>query len=78
MVVRKGDAQGTRGVQVAYLICPGQQIEGNVAGPGRSIDQIGGAAERGDLRQDAVDGRLQRRDLAGQGPALCSAKMSAS
>ena len=35
--------------------------------PGVGIDQIGGTAKGGDLRQDGIDGCLQRRDLAGQG-----------
>ena len=55
IIVREGDAQGTRGVQVADLICPGQQVEGHIPGPGGGVDQIGRTAECGDLRQDAVD-----------------------
>ena len=55
IIVREGDAQGTRGVQVADLICPGLQVEGHVPGPGGGVDQIGRTAECGDLRQDAVD-----------------------
>ena len=38
---------------------PGQQVPGHVPQPGRGVDQVGGAAERGDLCQDAVDGGLQ-------------------
>ena len=64
-------------MQVADLVRAGEQVPGHVPGPGGSVDEIGGPAERGDLRQDAVDGRLERRDLAGQA-APCSARMSAS
>ena len=59
VVVGELDAQGARGVQVTDLIGPGQQVPGHVAQPGGGVDQVGGAAEGGDLRQDAVDGRLQ-------------------
>ena len=50
VVVGELDAQGARGVQVTDLVRAGQQVPGHVAQPG---------AEGGDLRQDAVDGRLQ-------------------
>ena len=59
VVVGELDAQGARGVQVADLIGAGQQVPGHVADPGGGVDQVGGAAQGGDLRQDAVDGGLQ-------------------
>ena len=37
----------------------GQQVPGHVAQPGGGVDQVGGASEGGDLRQDPVDGGLQ-------------------
>ena len=55
------DAEGSHGVQVSG---PRQEIEGDVPGPGGSVDQIGGSAEGGDFREQAVDGALQR-DLQG-------------
>ena len=54
-------------MQVADLISAGQQVEGDLARPGWGIDEVRGTAERGELREDAVDGCLQGRDLAGQG-----------
>ena len=59
VVVGELDAQGARGVEVADLVGPGQQVPGHVPQPGGGVDQVGGAAQRGDLRQDAVDGGLQ-------------------
>ena len=59
VVVGELDAQGARGVQVADLVRAGQKVPGHVAQPGGGVDQVGGAAQRGDLRQDAVDGGLQ-------------------
>ena len=59
VLVGELDAQGVRGVQVADLIGAGQQVPGHVADPGGGVDQVGGAAQGGDLRQDAVDGGLQ-------------------
>ena len=59
VVVGELDAQGARGVQVADLVRAGQQVPGHVPQPGRGVDQVGGAAEGGDLRQDPVDGGLQ-------------------
>ena len=56
VVVGELDAQGARGVQVADLIGAGQQVPGHVAQPGGGVDQVGGAAQGGDLCQDAVDG----------------------
>ena len=53
------DAQGACGVQVSNLVGAGQQVPGHVAQPGGGVDQVGGAAEGGDLRQDPVDGGLQ-------------------
>ena len=46
-------------MQVTDLVRAGQQVPGHVAQPGGGVDQVGGAAKRGDLCQDAVDGRLQ-------------------
>ena len=59
VVGEQGDAQGARCVQVSDLVGAGQQVPGHVAEPGRGVDQVGGAAEGGDLRQDPVDGGLQ-------------------
>ena len=59
VVVGQGNAQGARGVQVPDLIGPGQKVPGHVPQPGGGVDQVGGPTERGDLRQNAVDGRLQ-------------------
>ena len=59
VVVGELDAQGARGVEVADLVGPGQQVPGHVPQPGGGVDQVGGAAEGGDLREDAVDGGLQ-------------------
>ena len=59
VVVGELDAQGARGVEVADLVGPGQQVPGHVPQPGGGVDQVGGAAQCGDLRQDAVDGGLQ-------------------
>ena len=59
VVVGEGNAQGARGVEVAYLVGAGQKVPGHVADPGGGVDQIGGASEGGDLRQNAVDGGLQ-------------------
>ena len=50
---------GARGVQVTDLIGAGQQVPGHVPQPGGGVDQVRGAAEGGDLREDAVDGGLQ-------------------
>ena len=73
VVVGELDAQGARGVEVADLVGPGQQVPGHVPQPGGGVDQVGGAAQRGDLRQDAVDGGLQGVQVAevscrGEGP----------
>ena len=76
VVVGQGDAQGARGVQVTDLIGPGQQVPGHVPQPGGGVDQVGGPTERGDLRQDAVDGRLQGQlqrvevSCRGEGPGV--------
>ena len=59
VVVGELDAEGSGGVKVADLVGAGQQVPGHVAQPGRGVDQVGGAAQGGDLRQDPVDGRLQ-------------------
>ena len=64
VVVGQLDAQRRHGVQVADLVRAGEEVPGHVPGPGGSIDEIGGAAERGDLRELPVDGGLQR-DLQG-------------
>ena len=45
------EAQGARGVEVTDRVGPGQQVPG--------VDQVGGAAEGGDLCKDSVDGGLQ-------------------
>ena len=59
VVVGELDAQGARCVEVADLVGAGQQVPGHVADPSGGVDQIGGASEGGDLRQDPVDGGLQ-------------------
>ena len=59
VVVGELDAQGARGVQVTDRVGPGQQVPGHIPQPGGGVDQIRGAAERGDLRQNPVDGGLQ-------------------
>ena len=46
-------------MQVTDLVGTGQQVPGHVADPSGGVDQIGGASEGGDLRQDPVDGGLQ-------------------
>ena len=76
VVVGELDAQGACGVQVSNLVGAGQQVPGHVADPSGGVDQVGGAAEGGDLREDAVDGGLQR-DLQiaevscrGEGPGV--------
>ena len=51
VVVGELDAQGARGVEVTDRVGPGQQVPG--------VDQVGGAAEGGDLCKDSVDGGLQ-------------------
>ena len=59
VVVGELDAQGARCVEVADLVGAGQQVPGHVADPSGGVDQVGGASESGDLRQDPVDGGLQ-------------------
>ena len=59
VVVGELDAQGSRSVQVTNLVSAGQQVPGHVAQPGGGVDQVGGAAQGGDLREDSVDGGLQ-------------------
>ena len=56
VVVGELDAQGARGVDVADLVRAGQQVPGHIPQPGGGVDEVGGAAERGDLRQNPVDG----------------------
>ena len=56
VVVGQGDAQGARGVEVADLVSRSQVTFPSQAG---GVDQVGGPTERGDLRQDSVDGGLQ-------------------
>ena len=56
VVVGELDAQGSRGVQVTDLVASGQHVPGHVADPSGGVDQVGGAAEGSDLRQDPVDG----------------------
>ena len=84
VVIGQGDAEGSHGMEVADLVGSDQQIPSDLALPGRSIDQIGGTAKGGDLRQDPVYGGLQRdlqrRQLrpVAKGPPFWRAKMSAS
>ena len=84
VVVRELDAQGSDGVQVPHLISSGQQVEGDLALPSGGVDEVGGSAERGDFREQAVNGGLERDLQGGQvpargvGPAFCSARMAAS
>ena len=59
VVVGELDAEGSGGVQVADLVGAGQQVPDHVAQPGGGVDQVGGAAEGGDLCEDPVDGGLQ-------------------
>ena len=76
VVVGELDAQGARGVQVTNLVGPSQQVPGHVAQPGGGVDQVGGAAEGGDLCKDPVDGGLpgdlQRVEVPcrGEGPGV--------
>ena len=56
VVVGELDAQRACGVQVSNLVGAGQQVPGHVAQPGGGVDQVGGAAEGGDLCEDPVDG----------------------
>ena len=46
-------------MQVTDLISPSQQVPGHVPQPGGGVDQVRGAAEGGDLCEDAVHGGLQ-------------------
>ena len=84
VVVGELDAQRARGVEVSNLVGAGQQVPGHVAQPGGGVDQVGGASEGGDLRQDAVDGglqgELQRVEVPcrGEGPAFWRARISVS
>ena len=76
IVVGQGDAQGARGVEVADLVRTSQQVPGHVPQPGGGVDQVRGPTERGDLRQNAVDGglqgELQRVEVScrGEGPGV--------
>ena len=82
VVIGELDAQGARGVEVADLVGPGQQVPGHVPQPGGGVDQVGGAAQRGDLRQDAVDGGLQgdlqvaQVSCRGEGPGALESEAS--
>ena len=78
VVVGELDAQGSGGVQVSDLVGAGQQVPGHVPQPGGGVDQVGGAPEGGDLRQDPVDGGLQGDLQVAEVPCLGRAKMSAS
>ena len=76
-VTSANNAQGARGVQVTdYLVGPSQQVPGHVADPSGGVDQVGSPTERGDLRQDSVDGglqgELQRVEVScrGEGPGV--------
>ena len=63
-------------MDVAHGIGPGQQVPGHVAQPSGGVDQVRGPTERGDLRQNAVDGglqgELQRVEVScrGEGPGV--------
>ena len=76
VVVGELDAQGARCVEVADLVGAGQQVPGHVADPSGGVDQVRGAAEGGDLRQDPVDGGLQgdlqvaKVSCRGEGPGV--------
>ena len=76
IVVGQGNAQGARGVQVTDLVGPSQQVPGHVADLSGGVDQVGSPTERGDLRQNAVDGglqgELQRVEVScrGEGPGV--------
>ena len=76
IVVGQGNAQGARGVDVADLVRAGQKVPGHVADPSGGVDQVRGPTERGDLRQNAVDGglqgELQRVEVScrGEGPGV--------
>ena len=71
VVVGELDAQEACGVQVSNLVGAGQQVPGHVADPSGGVDQVGGAAEGGDLREDAVDGGLQGDlQVAEEGPGV--------
>ena len=77
VVVGELDAQGARGVEVTDRVRPGQQVPG--------VDQVGGAAEGGDLCKDSVHGGLQgdlqqvaEVSCRGEGPAFWRARISVS
>ena len=76
IIVGQGNAQGARGVDVADLVRAGQKVPGHVPQPGGGVDQVGSATERGDLRQNAIDGglqgELQRVEVScrGEGPGV--------
>ena len=63
-------------MQVTDRVCPSKQVPGHVPQPGGGVDQVSSAAERGDLRQNAVDGglqgELQRVEVScrGEGPGV--------
>ena len=67
-------------MQVADLVGAGQKVPGHVADPSAGVDQIGGASEGGDLREDAVDGGLQgdlqvaEVSCRGEGPGVLEGK----
>ena len=60
VIVGQGDAERSHGVEVPDLVGADQQVPGDLALPGRSIDKIGCTAEGGDLSQNPVYGGLQR------------------
>ena len=68
--------RGPVACKLRILIGPGQQVPGHVPQPGGGVDQVGGPTERGDLRQNAVDGRLQGElqrvevSCRGEGPGV--------
>ena len=75
-----------KGVQVAQCVGAQEEIPGNLPGPGLGVDEVAGApsAESSKLRQDGVDGALQRSlhtrrppNLA-KGPWPWSVRISAS
>ena len=63
-------------MEVADLVRTSQQVPGHVPQPGGGVDQVRGPTERGDLRQNAVDGglqcELQRVEVScrGEGPGV--------
>ena len=60
VVVAQGDAQdGPWRASYGFVLVPASRSQVTLPGPSGGVDQVGGAAQGGDLRQDAVDGGLQ-------------------